>query len=42
VYVPIPLQGFRSFYQVSAGKEMMAIGRHAAEEALPAIKAAMD
>jgi NTE family protein len=42
VYILIPVRGFRSFYRLSAGKQLIAAGRHAAEEVLPAIRAVLD
>lgn len=41
VYLPVPLFGLGSLVRLSRSGEMMALGRRAAEEALPAIRAAL-
>jgi NTE family protein len=41
VYLPIPLQGFSSLVRTSKRHRFIALGRQAAEQALPAIKAAL-
>lgn len=42
VYLPIPLKGLSSLVRLSAGEKLTALGRQAAEEALPAIRAVLD
>lgn len=41
VYLPIPLYGLRSLVRLSLRREVMDLGRRAAEEALPALRAAL-
>jgi NTE family protein len=41
VYIPIPLWGLGSLIRLSAGEKLIALGRQAAEQALPAIEAAL-
>ncbi len=41
VYLPIPLYGLSSLLRLSRGQAMMALGRRIAQEALPAIHAAL-
>lgn len=41
VYLPVPLYGLGSLVRLSQRQELMALGRRVAEEALPAIRAAL-
>lgn len=42
VYIPIPLWGLGSVLRLSAGEKLIALGQQAAEQALPAIRAALE
>jgi NTE family protein len=42
VHIPLPLHGLGSLLRVSAGMRLVVLGQHAAERALPAIRASLD
>jgi NTE family protein len=42
VYVPVPLHGLGSLLRLSAARRLVAMGQRAAEQAIPAIRAALE